>query len=290
LLKNLFVLLLVCISSGTVSAQMLPIYRSLPDDVEVQKNLIYAEYEDYSLQLDLYRPTGSEKLSAIVVITGGGKVHASKGIEAAMATMLAAKGFVTVSIEYRGSDEEVFPASVHDTKAAIRWLRANAETYNIKLDAIGAIGGSWGGFLSVYSGLTNGLPELEGEGGNGDWSSDLAAVVGLSTPTDFIKLESKAENYFGESYQSEPGLWEFASPLIHVNQNSPPLLLIASATDDTIPHEHSLDMAQSYAKEGLEIEFLLLPGGGHAFYYTNSGFDETVDRAAYFFHKHLDNP
>jgi acetyl esterase/lipase len=58
-------------------------------------------------------------------------------LEISLCTFLATQGFFSVSIEYRLSDEATFPAQIHDVKAAIRWLRANAAAYGIDPDPIG---------------------------------------------------------------------------------------------------------------------------------------------------------
>ncbi|MBN4075694.1 alpha/beta hydrolase [Gammaproteobacteria bacterium AH-315-E17] len=289
MIKNIFVLLTLLQLSCALNAQISPIYREIPDSVSVIENLTFAQYGDYDLQLDLYRPISTEILPAIVVISEGGFANGTKELNAPMAMMLAEKGFVTVSIEYRGASEALFPASVQDSKAAIRWLRANAEIYNINPNAIGAIGGSWGGYLSTYVGVTSGISELEGNGGSAEFSSHLSAVVGLSTPTNLVIFPPKMEWYFADTYIDNPTLWEFASPITHVSQDSPPLLLIASQTDDTVPYEQSIELTQVYAEAGLEIGLQLLPNDGHAFWYFNESFDEMIEQASMFFHKHLDS-
>ena len=43
----------------------------------------------------------------------------------------------------------LFPAAIHDGKAAVRWLRANATKYGLNPDKIGAIGSSAGGHLAA---------------------------------------------------------------------------------------------------------------------------------------------
>lgn len=56
------------------------------------------------------------------------------------------------------------------------------------------------------------------------------------------------ERFLGESYESNPALWEFASATTHASQNSPPALLIASQADTTVPYEQSLLMARRAQK------------------------------------------
>ena len=138
---------------------------------------------------------------AVVHIHGGGFWGGSKS--AHHAVRYAELGFVGVSINYRLSGLAPFPAAVHDCKAAIRWLRANAEKYHIDADHIGVWGTSTGGYLAAIMGTSGGDPYLEGYGGLPthtslrkyrqkeelfEFSSDVQAVVDHFGPTDFLKL------------------------------------------------------------------------------------------------------
>jgi len=78
---------------------------------------------------------------------------------------LAERGYVAVTVSYRLAPKFPFPAAVHDVKTAVRWLRAHAETYQVDPDRIGVTGGSAGGHLAQFLGVTAGVPEFEGSGG-----------------------------------------------------------------------------------------------------------------------------
>ncbi len=194
-LKGVVVITVVMALPLTVQAQERErIARTLPDGVGTVPDIVFATYGDRSFRLDLYEPTdrGSDLLPSVVVIRGGGWRAANKEGFGPMAAALAKRGLVAVSIEHRGSEEAPFPASVHDTKAAVRWLRTNSDQFGLDPDAIGAIGGSSGAYLATYLGLTPGVSAMEGPGGNPGVSSAVAAVVGLATPTDFADHENEA--------------------------------------------------------------------------------------------------
>ena len=105
---------------------------------------------------------------------------------------MAAKGCVTVSIEYRLFQESTFPAAVEDSKCAVRWLRANASGYHVDPGQLAAIGLSAGGHLALMVAYTSGLNELEGTGGNEEGSSAVQAVVSLYGPTDMTNVSLMA--------------------------------------------------------------------------------------------------
>jgi acetyl esterase/lipase len=96
------------------------------------------------------------------------------------------------SINYRLSQHAAFPAQIEDCKAAIRWLRANAKTYNLNTERIGAWRASAGGHLVALLGTSGGTADLEGKGGNADQSSRVQAVVDFFGPTDFLQMDAHA--------------------------------------------------------------------------------------------------
>ncbi|WP_421681689.1 alpha/beta hydrolase [Stutzerimonas urumqiensis] len=153
------------------------------------------------LNLDLYLPVARhKKYPAVVYIHGGGwRTGSSTGtaIDTLPGTWpealaeVASRGYVVAAINYRLAGEARFPAQLHDAKAAVRWLRANAQTYGIDPDRIVAWGGSAGGHLAALLGTTGGVDALEGSGGNPEYSSRVQAVVNYYGLTDLLSLDSE---------------------------------------------------------------------------------------------------
>ncbi len=102
------------------------------DRLHSKLDVTFARYGDRTLEMDIYRPKDNwQTLPAIVCIHGGGWRKGQKIHFRNVAQALAARGFVTASIDYRLSDEAPFPAHIHDCKAAVRFLRANARQYKL---------------------------------------------------------------------------------------------------------------------------------------------------------------
>ena len=102
-----------------------------------------------------------------------------------MPPVFVANGFAVASVDFRQSTEARFPAQVHDIKAAIRYLRANAPTYGYRADKIAIAGDSSGGHLAALVGVTNGHRELEGTvGDNPKQSSSIQAIVSYDGASD----------------------------------------------------------------------------------------------------------
>src|SRR5262249_6673062 len=143
------------------------------------------EVDGQKLQLDLFVPTGDKKPPLVVYIHGGSWLRGSR--KKPPVHWLTEEGFALASISYRFSDRAVFPAQIHDVKAAVRWLRANQDKYGYDASRIGVCGTSAGGHLAVLLSTSGGVKELEGTiGGNLQQSSRVQAVVDWYGPADFI--------------------------------------------------------------------------------------------------------
>ena len=115
------------------------------------------------LKLDLIYPEDKEnKYPCIVWICGGAWLRMDRSAHLAYLSELARKGFVVASVEYRLSNEAQLPAQIQDIKAAIRYLRAYAERYNINPDKFGVMGESAGGYLTCMAALCNGSWTVSG--------------------------------------------------------------------------------------------------------------------------------
>ena len=127
-----------------------------------------------------------------VCIHGGGfRAGAAPGDDG-LCIRLAEQGYVAATVSYRLAPKYQFPAAIHDVKAAVRWLRANAKKYNIDPDRIGVTGGSAGGHLAQFLGVTADVKQFEGDGGNPEQSSRVACVVNYYGPSDFTKSYGKS--------------------------------------------------------------------------------------------------
>lgn len=264
--------------------------------LEAHTNLTYARYGDRELQLDLYRPKeASQPLPAIVCIHGGGWFQGNRASMRNLAQALAARGFVAVTISYRLSGEQKFPAQIEDCKAAVRWLRANAKKFGIDVKAIGVTGLSAGGHLAALLATSGGVKELEGDGGNASESSAVQACVAMGAQsdleTDRIRTLSKApENphyrpFLGGSLDAIPKTYALASPRHHLDKSDPPLLFMAGEHDD--PSTHADDMRQDMEKLGIPTGFKVVPNAPHAFLGRQDGFDLAANTCQQFFNRYL---
>src|SRR5271154_705244 len=165
----------------------------VPETVVFETGIEYANPDGQHLQLDMARPkTGDGPFPAVLCIHGGGFRAGSRQGYDALCVKLAEQGYVAVTASYRLAPKYQFPAAVHDVKAAIRWLRANAGKYKIDPEHIGVTGDSAGGHLAQLLGVTGDVKSFEGTGANLDQSSRVACVVNFFGPNDLTKSYAKS--------------------------------------------------------------------------------------------------
>ena len=141
----------------------------LPAGVKAYENVVYTtikktRFGDRDLHVDIFRPDDDKTYPALIMIHGGGWNSGDKSLQVPLAQQIAARGYVTIPVEYRLIPEAVYPAGLHDIKTAVRWARANASKYGIDPDRIAVSGCSAGAQLATLVGVTNGSKRHEGKG------------------------------------------------------------------------------------------------------------------------------
>ncbi len=265
----------------------------VPDSVIWEEGIEYSNPENTHLQLNLARPkSGDGPFPTVLCIHGGGFRAGKRDSYDALCVSLAERGYVAATITYRLAPQHKFPAAVHDTKAAVRWLRANAKTYKINPDKIGVTGGSAGGHLAQFLGVTSNVPQFEGTGGNADQPSHVNCVVNVYGPSDFTKSYGKSVDahevlplWFGGNLETALALHIQGSPLYWVTPNAAPTLCIHGTEDKYVAHEQAVWLVDKLKAATVEAELLTLPGAGHGF----KGADaEKANEALFaYFDKHL---
>jgi len=293
-------ILLPLLTLAALAQQPKPAPTKLAPEVtaslEAHPGLVYARYGQREMQLDLWKPkTASQPLPAIICIHGGGWYKGERSNMANLAQALAAKGFVTATISYRLSGEAKFPAAMQDCKAAVRFLRANADKFGIDAKAIGVTGLSAGGHLAALLTTSGGVKELEGDGGHADTSSAVQAGIAMGAQSDLEsprigELSGKPDDPFyrtflGDSQAAIPQTYALASPRHHLDKADPPLLFMTGELDDTSTHAD--DARADLEKLGIPTGLTLIPHAPHAFLGQQKAFDTCVSASAEFFKKHL---
>jgi len=227
--------------------------------------------------LDIYLPEKAEKrLPLIVWVHGGAWMGGSKDGRSP-ALQFASEGYAVAHVGYRLSGEAKFPAQINDCKGAVRWLRANAEKYQLDPEKFIAWGSSAGGHLVAMLGTTGGVKELEGTVNNLKESSRVQGVVDWFGPTDLLRMnETESDRRHDAPNSAESKLIggpllenkdkaAKASPTNYVSKDAPPFLIMHGDHDLEVPIRQSEILADALKKASVEVTFIPMKGAGHGF-------------------------
>ncbi|WP_032406810.1 alpha/beta hydrolase [Rhodococcoides fascians] len=247
--------------------------------VHVTLDITYAVVDGLALSLDLYRPESeSESVPVVLYLHGGGWRVGDKSDGAdERLRAFAARGVAVASANYRLVTDQIYPAQIHDTKAAIRWLRARGSELGLSTDKIGVWGASAGAYLTSLAALTPNDPAFEGRVGDHlDQSTAVDAAVHWFGQSDLVVnsrltwLEKEILNppvegaLFGvEDVESIAETVRAASPLARVTADAPPFLIAHGDRDRVLPASESIALHDALVRAGAESTLVLLGGCGH---------------------------
>jgi acetyl esterase/lipase len=282
-------LIILAVAAPAPAQKDLPV----PDTVAFEKGIEYTNPDNQHLQLNMAWPkAGDGPFPCVLCIHGGGFRAGNRNSYDAQIIRLAEQGYVAVTVSYRLAPKYPFPAAIHDTKAAVRWLRANAKKYHIDPNNIGVTGGSAGGTLAQILGVTGDVKEFEGEGGNPEQSSRVKCVVNVYGANDFTKSYGKSVDahevlplYLGGNLEKARPAHVRSSPLYWVTPNAVPTLCIHGTEDKYVHVEQAEMLVDKLKAASVEVELLKLEGAGHGFKGKDAATAEKAMIA--FFDKHL---
>ena len=249
----------------------------VPDGVTVYRDVAYVTNGHERQKLDLYVPDTGENLPLIIWVHGGAWRGGDKTHYNPKEYLKA--GYAGASINYRLSQHAVFPAQIEDVKAAVRWLRANAETYRFDPNRFAAWGSSAGGHLVAMLGTTGDVAEFE-VGENLGVSSRVQAVVDYFGPTDFLQMDahslpdglvhdapdSPESQLVGGPIQEHKDRVARANPITYVSKDDPPILIIHGDQDKLVPYHQSVLLHDALAEADVTVTFYKVEGGGHGWF------------------------
>ncbi|MFP6790425.1 MAG: alpha/beta hydrolase [Thalassolituus sp.] len=244
-------------------------------------DIIYATYGERAVTLSLLMPKQeSAKSSWPLIVYVQGAAWRNQNLYQALPQLadFAHQGYIVASIEHRPSSEAIAPAQVQDIKSAIRYLRKNAEKYNIDPNRIGIMGDSSGGHLAVMVGVSEGEADFE-TGDNQPFSSTVKAVVDLYGPTDFLQMHkypSRIDHNAEDSPESlvvggpiqDPkyrALVDLYNPLTYIEKDKklPPFFIIHGDKDALVPFNQSVLLYTKLRDTNHEVAFYKIKGAGH---------------------------
>ncbi|MDB9823295.1 alpha/beta hydrolase [Deltaproteobacteria bacterium] len=249
-----------------------PPINLLPDSVtnKINNKWLNIPYADRSEaeKLDIYLPNEGKGLFPLIVFVHGGGWSSGDKASLLLGAVLKAldHGYAVVSVNYRLTIEASFPAQINDVKAAIRWIRANADTYGFNPDSIAAWGDSAGGHLVALLGTSGGIKDFEDPDlGNIEESSRIQAVVDWFGPIDLLAMDeqhresglgnanhgketSPESRLFGKQIANIPELVDSANPETYITIDDPAFIIQHGTKDKSVPVQQSINFAGKLEK------------------------------------------
>ena len=194
---------------------------------------------------------------------------------------LLAAGFAVARISYRFSSEAIFPAQLHDCKAAVRFMRNHADVFGVDPDRFAAMGDSAGGHLAALVGLTGGRADLAGDVGETAGSSAVQGVIDWFGPADFLTMAQQAiagglrqqddaaspeSQLIGGPVQQRRAAARAAAPMSYVTGDAPPFLIQHGRLDRLVPIEQSRQLHAALRAAAADSTLIEIEGADHCFW------------------------
>ncbi len=227
-----------------------------------------------ALHIEIVRPAGAVPAGGrpcVVFFHGGGWRRGSTKQFMAFSNLLAQRGVIGMSAEYRlleGPEGAVPIDAVEDARSAMRWVRKNATQLGCDVNRIGAGGGSSGGHLALMTAMKTPLDDPKDDLGI---DPRPAALVVLNAPLNF------------DDYPSPVPVLERrkVAPFYLVDGTLPPTLMMQGTKDKVVPYRQAtqfLDKAKSLGVR--DITLIPFEGRSHGFFNKGKGEPGDFDAAA----------
>lgn len=234
-------------------------------DITIDKDVVYAERPSRALKCDIYRPNRppvrGDKYPAVIVLHPGAWAMGDKSwYFTPHDSYLASLGYVVFDCQYRFVQEIGWPAQLDDARDAIRWVKANAERYNIDPERIAVLGRSSGGHVALSAAYR----------ANGDHADTaVRAAIGIYPPLNLTIIAETPGPAIKALFGGEPhevgDAYHDGSPLFFVDKNSPPTLLIHGKRDGVVHYIHSEQTRWALQRAGVPVGVIRLPWSHHSY-------------------------
>lgn len=253
-------------------------------EVDEVKDVVYRKVGSRELHIDAFYSKSKVANPAVIMIHGGGWKSGDKSHLEPMAIEIASIGYSCFAVEYRLSPEAKYPTAIFDVKSAIQFIKDNAAKFNVDTTRVAILGCSSGGQMAALVGTTNGNKSFEEGKSSYKSTSNVQAVIDMDGILAFKHPESEegkvAALWLGGSYDEKPEIWDQASALSHVDENTPPILFINS--DMPRFHAGRDDMITELNKLGIYSKIKNIQNSPHSFWFFQPWFEEMVESTTAF--------
>lgn len=218
-----------------------------------------------------FQTDDDHRYPVIFWFAGGGWMDTDQNVHLPNLVDFANHGYIVVGVEYRDSNKVQFPGQLEDAKAAIRYMRANADRYQADPDRFAALGESAGGHMASMLGVTNGIKKFD-KGPNLDYSSDVQAAVPFYGVVDPLTAKEGSasddfdfvyKNLLGQEPEEAPELDAAANPLTYINDQTVPFLILHGTEDVVVPIKDSEKLYDTLQAHNVPADLYEIKGASH---------------------------
>jgi acetyl esterase/lipase len=219
--------------------------------IEITRSVAYGASPRQTL--DVYRPAASAKSPVVVFFYGGSWQTGDKESQLFVAIALAQRGYVVVVPDYRVYPEVRYPDFVRDGARAVRWAKDNAARFGGDPGKLFVMGHSAGAYIAAMLVLDSRWLQEAGLTPN----RDVAGLIGISGPYDFLPLHGTLATIFGGSNVTD------TQPISHVAPGAPPAFLATGQRDRIVEPSNTTRLAARLAASGDKAVVKTYPWVGH---------------------------
>ncbi len=246
--------------------------------MEYIPDIEYINRNGISLYIQLILPYDrTEKTPLVIYVPGSAFRWQNVKRVIPSISLLANRGFAIAMVQYRGSEVSPFPAQMLDTKAAVRFMKINAQKYGLNPDNVYLMGDSSGGHTVLMAGLTAGIEKFEEEIYS-EVSSSVKGIIDLYGPTDITKMNDELSSLSHIEPDSPEGCLigrlnvlehpELTGPTVVMNyidsaREIPPILIFHGTNDELVPFGQSCMLYDKLMKCNKKATFYAIENAHH---------------------------
>jgi acetyl esterase/lipase len=250
-------------------------------DIDIRKNVQFGVHDGDLLTGDYYAPPGTGPYPALVAVHGGGWQLGTAESYQSWGPYLAHRGYVLFAMNYRlvQDTKNRYPAAVHDTRAAVQFLRSKAAALKVDPTRIGCMGESVGAHLAALVALAGDSPPFAEAYPHNPYTgvrTQVKIVVGVYGVYDLLAQwhhdqltrprDQVTERFLGKSPMESKHLFYEASPLTYttIDKNHTAFLVVWGTEDDIVEARSQSEVFVTALKQaGFFVRTVIVPGAPH---------------------------
>jgi len=233
-------------------------------EVSIKADVVYGHKDGMALVYDVLQPDNANGAAVVFMVSGGWYSRWAPPEQRArqFADLLEA-GYTLIPVHHGSSPRYHVPDAYADVSRAIRHIRLHADQHGIDAERIGVTGGSAGGHLSLMLGLDSDAGSADAEDEVLRSGNSVAAVVAYFPPVDLRPITGPSDRFPALNFPVEKAA--AISPILHVDPQDPPTLLIHGDADDLVDISNSEIIFAEFQAHNVTADFITIPGAGHGF-------------------------